>query len=82
MLRNSILGALASVAGLKAAEALAVSRRSRVIRRPPPAPPNHKVGAFAPQYRADPARKGARRDYTYRYARRNLAKLIRKGRAV
>jgi hypothetical protein len=81
MRRNSILGALASVAGLKAAERLATAATPRrVIRRPPPAPAVHTVGAFTMPYKRNPDQKGPRPSHTYRWARRKLAKLIRKGR--
>lgn len=84
MLRNSILGALASVAGLKAAERLATAaRRTRKAPSRPAAPPAsvRKVGDFTMPYKRNPDQKGPRPSHTYRWARRALAKLIRKGKA-
>lgn len=81
MRRNSILGALASVAGLKAAERLATATRRKMPSRPAPAPASvRKVGDFTMPYKRNPDQAGPRPSHTYRCARRTLAKLIRKGR--
>ncbi len=83
MRRNSILGALASVAGLKAAERLATATRRKLPARPAPPPASvHKVGDFTMPYKRNPDQAGPRPSHTYRWARRKLAKLIRKGRAA
>lgn len=84
MMRNSILGALASVAGLKAAERLATAarRQRKAPTRPATAPESvRKVGDFTMPYKRNPDQPGPRPSHTYRWARRKLAKLIRKGKA-
>lgn len=83
MMRNSILGALASVAGLKAAARLVNAKKRSAPSRPAPAPVSvRKVGDFTMPYKRNPDQSGPRPSHTYRWARRKLAKLIRKGRAA